>query len=57
VLSHFVIEWQNIAIASRIIRETVDASLIRLFDKDAGPKFRKYVPYWASSIRFYLMVT
>lgn len=35
------------ASASRIIRETLDAGLIRLFDKDAAPKVRKYIPYWA----------
>jgi len=35
------------AAASRIIRETLDAGLIQLFDKDAAPKMRKYMPYWA----------
>ena len=47
IRKRFAIEEKNMAVASRIIRETLDAGLIRLFDKDAAPKLRKYVPYWA----------
>ena len=47
IRQRFGIEEQNMAAASRIIRDTRDAGLIRLFDQDAAPKFRKYVPYWA----------
>jgi len=47
IRGRFAIEEKNMAAASRIIRETLDAGLIRLFDEDAAPKMRKYVPYWA----------
>ena len=47
IRQRFGIEEQNMAVASRIIRETLDAGLIRLFDKNAAPKLRKYIPYWA----------
>ena len=47
IRQRFAIKEQNMAVASRIIRETLDAGLIRLFDKDAAPKMRKYVPYWS----------
>jgi len=47
IRQRFAIEEQNMAAASRIIRETLDAGMIRLFDKDAAPKMRKYIPYWA----------
>lgn len=41
------VEEKNKAIVSRIIRQTMDAGLIKLSDSDASPKMRKYVPYWA----------
>ena len=47
IRQRFAIKEQNMTVASRIIREILDAGLIRLFDKDAAPKMRKYVPYWA----------
>lgn len=47
IRKRFGIEEQNMAIASRIIKETVDSGLIRLFDESAAPKLRKYIPYWA----------
>ena len=43
----FGIESQNSAIASRVIRETIQESMIRLYDPEASRKFAKYVPFWA----------
>ena len=43
----FGIATQNSAIASRIIRDTLDAGLIRLYDPEASKKYMKYVPHWA----------
>ncbi len=43
----FGIESQNSATASRIIRETADAQLIRPYDETSGKKFMKYIPFWA----------
>lgn len=33
--------------ATRLINATVDKGLIRLYDPDAGPRNRRYVPFWA----------
>ena len=33
--------------ASRIIRDTLDAKLIKSLDPDTAPRYMKYVPYWA----------
>lgn len=43
----FGIKEQNSAIASRIIKETLNAKLIRADDETIGRKFKKYVPCWA----------
>lgn len=43
----FGIEDRNSATASRIIKETLEAKLIRPYDEDAGRKFMKYVPEWS----------
>jgi len=43
----FGIEVKNSAIASRIIRDTLDAELIKLYDPQASKKYAKYVPFWA----------
>ncbi len=44
----FKIEEQNSAIASRIIRDTLDAKMIKEDDPDSNSrKFKKYIPYWA----------
>lgn len=43
----FGIEPQKIAIASRMIREAVDAGFIAPDDPDAAPKMMRYVPVWA----------
>ncbi len=43
----FGIAEKNSATASRIIKETVEASLIRPYDEGSGKKFMKYVPMWS----------
>jgi len=43
----FGIEDKNSATASRIIKETLDAGLVRPYDESASRKFMRYVPFWA----------
>lgn len=43
----FGIEDKNRATASRIIKETSDAGLIRCYDETVGTKAKKYLPWWA----------
>lgn len=45
--NRFGIEERNRSIASRIIREALEAQKIRLYDESASPKFKKYIPSWA----------
>ena len=33
--------------ASRYIRESADAGMIKPFSEDAGRRTKRYVPYWA----------
>lgn len=48
VRERFGIAPKNSAQASRLIREAVEVGVIAPFDADAAPKFRRYVPEWAS---------
>jgi hypothetical protein len=43
----FGIEEKNKAMMSRIIKETMKAGKIKLFDENAATKMRRYIPYWA----------
>jgi predicted HTH transcriptional regulator len=43
----FGIDVKNMAVASRIIKATMEAGLIKLSDENAALKNRRYVPYWA----------
>jgi predicted HTH transcriptional regulator len=43
----FGIKQKNSAMASRYIKEAIDAGAIRLYDETAAPKIRKYIPFWA----------
>jgi len=43
----FGIEDKNSAMASRIIRDTIEAGLIRCHDETVGSRARKYLPWWA----------
>ena len=37
----------NYSMASRVIRDTIDAGLIKPHDSSSGPRYMRYVPYWA----------
>jgi ATP-dependent DNA helicase RecG len=41
------VEQQNYSVVSRIIRDTVDAGLIRSFDPETSKRYMKYLPFWA----------
>ena len=43
----FKIEPQNSAIASRIIKDTLEHGLIKPFDPEQGRKHARYIPHWA----------
>ncbi|TCB67944.1 transcriptional regulator [Acinetobacter sp. ANC 4178] len=43
----FKIEAQNSAIASRIIKDTLEIGLIKPFDPEQGRKHARYIPHWA----------
>ncbi|HWR52168.1 MAG TPA: ATP-binding protein [Bryobacteraceae bacterium] len=43
----FGIAVQNSALASRLIKEAVEAKYIRPYDEAAGRKYMRYVPFWA----------
>ena len=43
----FGITEANKAMASRIIKDTVETGKIKLKDPNAAVKMRRYVPYWA----------
>lgn len=47
VRERFGIEPANKATASRLIKEALDAGLIRLVNENVGDKLRAYVPHWA----------
>jgi ATP-dependent DNA helicase RecG len=48
VRERFGIESQNIATASRLIREAIEVGYIVPYDRDAPPKLKRYLPYWAT---------
>jgi hypothetical protein len=48
VRQRFGIPEQNKTVASRLIREAVDAGVIVPYDPSAGPRSIRYVPTWAS---------
>ena len=47
IRTRFGIEPQNLATASRLIREAVESGLVKAYDEGSAPKLRKYVPFWA----------
>lgn len=49
VRERFAIEGRNSAVASRLIREAVEAGAIVAYDPYAAPKLMRYLPAWASS--------
>jgi len=42
------IDDRNIATASRLLGEAVDAGLIVIADPEAGTRIRSYLPFWAA---------
>ena len=49
VRERFGIDEKNRAMASRLIREGVEAGLVAVRLPEAPPKYREYIPFWASS--------
>jgi predicted HTH transcriptional regulator len=47
----FGIQPQNIALASRLIKEAVQACVIAPYDANAAPRLMKYVPTWATPMQ------
>lgn len=47
IRKRFGIEDKNRAAASRLIKEAVEADVIKPYDSSAAPKLMKYVPFWA----------
>ncbi len=47
IRERFGIEEQNKANASRIIKQAIDAEMIKPFDSDAGVRAMRYIPWWA----------
>ncbi len=41
------VDQKNYASVSRIIRETIDSSLVRAVDPNTSKRYMKYVPFWA----------
>jgi hypothetical protein len=51
VRERFGIDPRNIALASRLIKEAVNACAILPYDPEAAPKMMmKYVPWWAAEV-------
>ena len=46
VRERFGIEEQNKAQASRIIKQTIEAGLIKPYDADSGARSMRYIPFW-----------
>ncbi|CAC9580908.1 Predicted transcriptional regulator containing an HTH domain and an uncharacterized domain shared with the mammalian protein Schlafen [uncultured Gammaproteobacteria bacterium] len=46
----FGVESKNSAKISRYIKEAIDSGEIALLEKDAPPKMRKYIPFWAAEV-------
>jgi len=49
VRDRFGIEPQNMAVASRLIKEAVEAGAIVPYEATAAPKLMKYIPWWAAT--------
>lgn len=43
----FGLENKNSAQVSRIIKSALSKQFIKLYDPEAGPRVRRYIPYWA----------
>ncbi|TNH06996.1 ATP-binding protein [Testudinibacter sp. TR-2022] len=43
----FGIDVDNSAMVSRVIKQTIEAKMIKPYDETAGTKSRRYIPFWA----------
>lgn len=43
----FGIEERNSATVSRIIKDALDANMIKIYDSNSSKKFIRYIPFWA----------
>ena len=48
VRKRFGIENRKASRVSRFIKESIEEELVVVYNPDAGPKSRRYVPFWAS---------
>jgi len=48
IRARFGIAEQNSSQASRLLSDALDAGLILIEDPEAGPRMRRYVPFWAA---------
>jgi len=47
IRQRFGIVEKNKAQASRIIKQTLDAGLIKAYDLDSGVRNMRYIPFWS----------
>lgn len=47
VRERFGISVENSAMVSRVIKQSVEAGMIKPYDPTAGTKAMRYVPFWA----------
>lgn len=47
VRERFGISVANSAMVSRVIKQAIEAGVIKAYDSSAGTKAMRYVPYWA----------
>jgi hypothetical protein len=47
IRERFGITEGNSSMASRLLKDAEAAKVIRVFDAQAAPKQRRYVPFWA----------
>ena len=47
VRQRFGIDEKNKALATRVLKEATEAKVIAVYDPSAGPRARRYVPFWA----------
>lgn len=50
IRQRFGIEEKNKSVASRLIKEALDRGLVVAYDKNAGPRNRRYIPFWAAGL-------
>ena len=46
VQQRFQVDSKNRSMGSRILKDSIGAGAIRIYDPTAGTKWRRYVPFW-----------